>query len=88
MQKAEEKGVKFMLPVDYLVTNSLDFNNKTLGDTQVVEGNIPDGWEGVDAGPKTTQLYAEEVSQAKTVLWNGPMGVFEIKGSSKGTFCS
>ena len=86
MQKAEEKGVKFMLPVDYLVTNSLDFNNKTLGYTQVVEGNIPDGWEGVDAGPKTTQLYAEEVSQAKTVLWNGPMGVFEIKGSSKGTF--
>ena len=86
MKKAEEKGVKFMLPVDYLVTNSLDFGNKTLGDTQVVEGDIPDGWEGVDAGPKTTQLYAEEVSHAKTVLWNGPMGVFEIEGSSKGTF--
>lgn len=86
MKKAEEKGVKFMLPVDYLVTNALDFGNKTLGDTQVVEGDIPDGWEGVDAGPKTTQLYAEEVSQAKTVLWNGPMGVFEIEGSSKGTF--
>ena len=86
MKKAEEKGVKFMLPVDYLVTNSLDFSNKTLGDTQVVEGNIPEGWEGVDAGPKTTKLYAEEVSRAKTVLWNGPMGVFEIEGSSKGTF--
>ncbi len=86
MKKAEEKGVKFMLPVDYLVTNSLDFGSKTLGDTQVVEGDIPDGWEGVDAGPKTTQLYAEEVSHAKTVLWNGPMGVFEIEGSSKGTF--
>ena len=86
MKKAEEKGVKFMLPVDYLVTNALDFGKKTLGDTQVVEGDIPDGWEGVDAGPKTTQLYAEEVSRAKTVLWNGPMGVFEIEGSSKGTF--
>jgi phosphoglycerate kinase len=86
MKKAEEKGVKFMLPVDYLVTNSLDFGNKTLGDTRVVEGDIPDGWEGVDAGPKTTQLYAEEVSHAKSVLWNGPMGVFEIEGSSKGTF--
>ena len=83
MQKAEEKGVKFMLPVDYLVTNSLDFNNKTLGDTQVVEGNIPDGWEGVDAGPKTTQLYAEEVSQAKTVLWNGPMEYLKLKGRVK-----
>ncbi len=86
MKKAEEKGVKFMLPVDYLVTNALDFGNKTLGDTKVVEGNIPDGWEGVDAGPKTTQLYAEEVLRAKTVLWNGPMGVFEIEGASKGTF--
>ena len=86
INKAEEKRVKFMLPVDYLVTNALDFGNKTLGDTQVVEGDIPDGWEGVDAGPRTTQLYAEEVSQAKTVLWNGPMGVFEIEGSSKGTF--
>ena len=52
----------------------------------MVEGDIPDGWEGVDAGPRTTQLFAEEVSHAKTVLWNGPMGVFEIEGSSKGTF--
>ena len=86
MKKAEEKGVKFMLPVDYLVTDALDFGNKTLGDTQVVEGDIPDGWEGVDAGPKTAELYAKEVSRAKTVLWNGPMGVFEIEGSSKGTF--
>jgi phosphoglycerate kinase len=86
MKKAEQKGVKFLLPVDYLVTNSLDFGNKALGETQVVEGDIPDGWEGVDAGPQTTQLYAEEVSRAKTVLWNGPMGVFEIEASSKGTF--
>ena len=86
MKKAEEKGVKFMLPTDYLVTDSLDFGNKTLGNTKVVEGNIPDGWEGVDAGPKTTQLYADEVSRAQTVLWNGPMGVFEIEASSKGTF--
>ncbi len=86
MKKAEEKGVEFLLPVDYLVTNSLDFGNKTLGETQVVEGDIPDGWEGVDAGPQTTLLYAEEVSRAKTVLWNGPMGVFEIEASSKGTF--
>ena len=86
LKKAEEKGVKFMLPVDYLVTDSLDFGNKTLGQTKVVEGNIPDGWEGVDAGPKTIALFAEEVAKAKTVLWNGPMGVFEIEGSSKGTF--
>ncbi len=86
LKKAEEKGVKFLLPLDYLVTNSLDFANKTLGDTQIVEGDIPDGWEGVDAGPKTIEVFAEELSHAKTVLWNGPMGVFEIEGSSKGTF--
>lgn len=86
MKKAADKGVKFMLPIDYLVTDALDFGNKTLGDTQVVEGSIPDGWEGVDAGPQTIELYADEVSRAKSVLWNGPMGVFEIEGSSKGTF--
>ena len=86
LEKAEEKGVKFLLPLDTLITNSLDFKAKALGETQVVEGDIPDGWEGVDIGPKTTVQYAEEVSRAGTVLWNGPMGVFEIEDSSKGTF--
>ena len=86
LEKAEKKGVKFLLPLDTLITNSLDFKAKTLGETQVVEGDIPDGWEGVDIGPKTTAQYAEEVSRAGTVLWNGPMGVFEIEDSSKGTF--
>ena len=76
----------FLLPVDTLVTSSLDFDAKTLAETQVVEGDIPDGWEGVDIGPKTISLYSEAVAQAKTVLWNGPMGVFEIEDSSKGTF--
>jgi 3-phosphoglycerate kinase len=56
-----------------------------LGETQVFEGDIEDGWEGVDIGPKTTELYVKEVREAKTVLWNGPMGVFEIPESSKGT---
>jgi len=86
LEKAEEKGVKFLLPVDTLITNSLDFKAKALGETQVVGGDIPDGWEGVDIGPETTAKYAEEVSRAGTVLWNGPMGVFEIEDSSKGTF--
>ncbi len=86
MDKAREKGVKLMLPVDYLVTDALDFGNKTLGNLKVVEDEVPDGWEGVDAGPRTVELYCEEVSRAQTVLWNGPMGVFEIEGSSKGTF--
>ena len=86
LEKAEEKGVRFLLPVDTLGTNALDFAAKTLGDKKVFEGDIEDGWEGVDIGPKTTEMYAREVAQAKSVLWNGPMGVFEIADSSKGTF--
>ncbi len=86
LEKAAEKGVKFLLPLDTLVTDALDFGAKTLGQTKVLEGDIEDGWEGVDVGPKTTELYVSEVRSASTVLWNGPMGVFEIEGSSKGTF--
>jgi len=86
LEKAEAQGVRFLLPVDTLVTNALDFDAKTLGDTKIAEGDIEDGWEGVDIGPRTTEIYAEEVSKAGTVLWNGPMGVFEVEGSSKGTF--
>ena len=86
LSKAEAKGVRFLLPIDTLTTNALDFDAKTLGETQVVEGGVPDGWEGVDIGPKTVDLYSSEVAAAQTVLWNGPMGVFEIEGSSMGTF--
>ena len=86
LAKAEAKGVRFLLPIDTLVTDSLDFGSKTLGDVKIVEGDIEDGWEGVDVGPKTADIYAAEVADAGTVLWNGPMGVFEIEGSSKGTF--
>jgi phosphoglycerate kinase len=52
----------------------------------VCEGGIEAGWSGVDIGPKTTALFQEVVANSKTVLWNGPMGIFEIKESSKGTF--
>ena len=86
LEKAKEKGVNFLLPIDTLVTNGLDFDAKTLGETKISEGDIEDGWEGVDIGPQTIELYAEELSKAGTVLWNGPMGVFEIEDSSKGTF--
>jgi len=86
LAKAEAKGVRFLLPIDTLVTDSLDFGSKTLGEVKIVEGDIEDGWEGVDVGPKTADIYAAEVADAGTVLWNGPMGVFEIEGSSKGTF--
>ncbi|MFP4281612.1 MAG: phosphoglycerate kinase [Opitutales bacterium] len=86
LEKARAKGVEFLLPVDNLVANKLDFGGKSLGDTKVVRGDIEDGWEGVDIGPDTAAKYAEIVRGAKTVLWNGPMGIFEIKDSAKGTF--
>ncbi|MCH8474181.1 MAG: phosphoglycerate kinase [Opitutales bacterium] len=88
LAKAEEKGVKFLLPVDNLIAKGLDFGAKSLGETDhTSEGSdIPDGWEGVDIGPKTTDLFVREVASAKTILWNGPMGIFEIEASSKGTY--
>lgn len=88
LAKAEEKGVKFLLPIDNLIAKELDFGGKSLGETDYTkEGEgIPDGWEGVDIGPKTTELFVQEVASAKTILWNGPMGIFEIEASSKGTY--
>lgn len=86
LAKAEKLGVKLLLPIDDLCADSVDFGAKTLGNTKVFEGGIDDGWAGVDIGPKTIELYKEVVSKSKTVLWNGPMGIFEIKDSSVGTF--
>lgn len=86
LAKAEQKGVKFLLPLDTLITDNLDFGSKKLGNSRVVEGDIPIGWEGVDIGPKTIEVFQNTVNEAKTILWNGPMGVFEIPDSSKGTF--
>lgn len=86
LEKAAAKGVEFILPQDTLVANALDFGAKTLGETKIVDGDIDDGWEGVDIGPKTAAQYAAIVRSAKTVLWNGPMGIFEIPESSKGSY--
>jgi len=81
----EKFADKLVLPIDSFITSKLDFGSKTLGETKVVTGNIPDGWEGVDIGPATRELFGKEVLAAKTILWNGPMGVFEIEASAKGT---
>ena len=86
IDKAEKLGVKLLLPVDDLCADSIDFGAKKLGNTKVFEGDIEDGWSGVDIGPKTTELFKNVVQESKTVLWNGPMGIFEIADSSKGTF--
>ncbi|HSI64393.1 MAG TPA: phosphoglycerate kinase [Candidatus Saccharimonadia bacterium] len=88
IDKAKAKGVKLLIPVDALITDAFDFDAKKLGETKytAVNESIPDGWEGVDIGPESVKLFADEVSKAKTVVWNGPMGVFEIKASAKGSF--
>lgn len=85
LEKAAAKGVKFLLPVDNMVSDSIDFDSRKLGATQFVE-KIPDGMQGVDIGPRSIERYKNEVASARTVLWNGPMGVFEIAEASRGTF--
>ena len=82
IKKAEEKGVKFLLPTDTVVADKFapDANSQV-----VPTGNIPDGWMGVDIGPETTKAYCDAVADAGTVIWNGPMGVFEFEKFAVGT---
>ena len=82
VKKAEEKGVKLLLPVDNIIGDqfSNDANTQT-----VAAGEIPDGWEGMDIGPKTEEIFSAAVKDAKTVVWNGPMGCFEMPNFAKGT---
>jgi phosphoglycerate kinase len=88
LDKAKARGVKLLIPVDSMITDSFDFDAKKVGATRytAVGESIPDGWEGVDIGPESIKLFSSEVAGAKTLLWNGPMGVFEIKECAKGTF--
>ena len=83
----DKYGDKIALPTDCLVTDKFDFGARTIGQTKVVkQSEIPADWEGIDIGPETIEAFSKIVRGAKTVLWNGPMGVFEIEASSKGTF--
>lgn len=81
-KKAEEKGVKLLIPVDTVIADdfSNDANRKVVG-----RGEIPAGWEGLDIGPKTEELFANAIKDAKTVVWNGPMGCFEMPNFASGT---
>ena len=81
MAKAEAKGVKFLLPIDNAVADKF-------ADVEpvITEGaNIPEGFMGLDIGPKTIELYVNTVNESKTIVWNGPMGVFEFENFNKGT---
>ncbi|MFT7248109.1 MAG: phosphoglycerate kinase [Arcticibacterium sp.] len=82
LKKAKAKGVKIIMPLDNLIADSFSNDAKT----QVVKrGEIPADWEGLDIGPESAKLFAETIKTSKTVLWNGPMGVFEFPNFAHGT---
>ena len=82
MKKAEEKGVKFLIPVDNKVGKEYAADTESM---VVNSDNIPDGWMGLDIGPKTQEIFADAVKDAGTVIWNGPMGVSEWANFASGT---
>ena len=82
LAEAEEKGVRLLLPVDTVIADAFREDAAT---RVVPAGQIPDGWQGLDIGPETRALFAAEVKQAATVVWNGPMGVLEMKPFAAGT---
>ena len=82
MEKAKQKGVKLMLPVDTKLGKEFDPNTET----KLVDWKeIPDGWEGYDIGDKTIEIYKKELESAKTIIWNGPLGLFEFDVFANGT---
>jgi len=82
LKEAKEKGVKVVLPVDFVIADK--FSNDA--HTKIVAANeIPDGWQGLDIGPKTRELIDEIIQQSKTIIWNGPAGVFEFDKFAAGT---
>lgn len=82
LKLAEEKNTKIHLPVDAVIADA--FSNDA--NTQTVDTKeIPDGWMGLDVGPKTSENFAQVIAESKTILWNGPLGVFEMENFSKGT---
>src|SRR5690606_7628511 len=82
IQKAKEKNVKLHLPIDAVVADAFS-ENANVKTVKIDE--IPDGWMGLDIGPETAELYADIINKSKLVIWNGPMGVFEMEPFSAGT---
>lgn len=83
MQKAEERGVRFLLPVDHILADKFAADAHT--QTFSGDGPFPADWMALDIGPKTVELFTEEISRARTIVWNGPMGVFEMPAFAQGT---
>jgi len=83
VEKAKKNNVKLVLPVDYITADKFAKDAKT--GTATDEEGIPDGWMGLDCGPKSIELYKNAINDAKTILWNGPPGVFEFDAFATGT---
>jgi 3-phosphoglycerate kinase len=83
IQKAKDKGLNFVLPVDTVIAREIKSGTETK--TIDIDKGIPTGWMGLDIGPKTIELFAKYISDSKTIIWNGPMGVFEVDDFAKGT---
>lgn len=86
IETAKEKGVTLLLPVDHIIAAEFPTADAQVQGEVTPDENIKDGFMGLDIGPKTLELYKEEVKKAKTIIWNGPMGVFEVPGFDKGTY--
>ena len=82
LEMAKQKNVKVHLPVDAIIADNF---SETANTQTISVNNIPDGWMGLDVGPKTNELFAEVIAESKTILWNGPLGVFEMEKFSEGT---
>ena len=83
METAAAKGVRFLLPVDHILADKFAANAKTQAFSG--EGAFPADWMALDIGPKTIELFAREIAEAQTIVWNGPMGVFEMPAFARGT---
>ncbi|MDR0697219.1 MAG: phosphoglycerate kinase [Christensenellaceae bacterium] len=81
MEKAKKLGKKLLLPIDNVIADA--FSNDA--NSKIVQGDIPDGWQGLDVGPKSLDIFEEEILKAGTVIWNGPLGVFEFSNFNFGT---
>jgi phosphoglycerate kinase len=82
IEKAKQKGVRLELPQDSIIADKFDNNaNKEIADNK----NIKDGWMGLDIGPEAIKVFSSIIQNSKTILWNGPMGVFEMPSYAKGT---
>ncbi len=85
LEEARKRSIKFLLPIDCIATQSIQASVPTKNVALSTSAGIPEEWEGVDIGLETRLLYAQEIARAKTILWNGPVGIFEIPDFVGGT---